>query len=107
MKKLILQVSLVSLVGFHFLLVGLNLASLFVLPFVEPWYIAAPLVTFLGNLLFTQIACPLTRLENWLRITLGLSGIKSFIGHYIVSPIKRRIRSRKEDVEIELGITQV
>lgn len=68
----------------HLALVLTNLASIFVLPFKAEWFIASPLCTILGIILFSKsFDCPITKFENWLRVQLELPQIKSFIGHYI------------------------
>lgn len=67
----------------HFAVVGFNLTALFLIPFLCPWYIAFPLLTYLINLIFTSERCLLTKLENKIRSKLGLEQIKGFLGYYI------------------------
>ena len=87
---------LMTVIISHLLVVFGNLASMFVIPFYVPWYIAIPLISVLINLLFMPTQCPLTKLENRIRRSLGLRQIRHFVGHYLVWPIKRKIRQRKE-----------
>lgn len=78
-----------TLVFAHFLIVLGNTAALFVLPLMEPWYIALPLMSFLVWHATSRTAdCPLTRMENALRRHLGMKQIGGFIGHYMIRPVK-------------------
>jgi hypothetical protein len=85
-----LWILLVSLVIAHLTLVVTNIASLFVLIAVAPWYIAAPCCSFIVWVTFTRMGCPLTVLENELRSQLGVPRISGFIGHYVVGPLRKR-----------------
>jgi hypothetical protein len=77
-------------IGSHMLVVLGNLASLFALPFVAPWYVAFPCCSFVVLVSFSrEIVCPLTRLENGLRQKLNLPPIKGFISHYLVKPARK------------------
>jgi hypothetical protein len=85
-------------VAFHLFVVFGNLFAIFVLPFMTPWYISLPLMTWVFNLTFTQMVdCPVTKLENKLRRELGMKEIKFFVGHYITWPIKRKFRARRKE----------
>ena len=76
------------------------LTTPFVLPFMAPWYISLPLMTWVFNLTFTRMVdCPMTKLENKLRRELGMREIKFFVGHYITWPIKRKFRARRKKEE--------
>lgn len=79
-----LHVFFYLLVFLHMAVVVGNLISLFILPFMAPWYIALPLCSFLVLLSTSRDQCPLTRLENKLRRKLNLPTIKGFIGHYLL-----------------------
>jgi len=68
----------------------MNISAIFVLPFLTPWYVASPLVTYLLSLFTTSAPCPLTRLEDKIRIKMGKPPIKHFIGYYFVWPLKRK-----------------
>jgi hypothetical protein len=46
--------------------------------------------------MLTPVACPLTRLENYLRRKLGMKEIKQFVGHYIYSPARKVWRKLKK-----------
>ena len=60
----------------------MNLLSFLILAFVEPWYIACPIMSFVAIVTFTDLRCPLTRLENKIRAKLKYQPIKTFIGYY-------------------------
>ena len=49
---------------------------------------------FILTIFFTRETCPLTRLENKIRTSIGMSRIGGFIGHYVVRPIRRLRASR-------------
>ena len=72
-------------VTLHMFVVIGNAVSFAVLPFVEPAWVALPLMSFI---LFVSCgpghSCPLTRVENKIRRELGLIEIRGFIGHYIL-----------------------
>lgn len=86
-----MKLALYFVVVVHFVLVLAMLMSFFVLPFMEPWYIALPIDVFLVFLVTNPIACKITELENWLRQKLGMKRIGGFISHYIVKPLKRNL----------------
>lgn len=88
MSKLFWKTVLGSLVIAHATLVVANLLAIFILPFTTPWYVAAPLISFIVNLTFTPVSCPLTKLENKIRKKMGLPEIRFFVAHYFL----RRIR---------------
>ena len=90
-----LKLALYFLIVFHTVIVVLNLAILFIIPFLEPWYVALPIETLIVNLMFSPISCPLTRLESRIRISLGMPEIKHFVGHYFVHPLRKAWRKRK------------
>ena len=75
---------------FHMVLFFMNIAAIFVLPFMtlpDQWYLWAPLETYLVNLTFsTNKDCALTKLENNVRIRLGWRPIGGFFGHYFLKP---------------------
>lgn len=77
-----------SLVILHILLVTMVFGSFFVLPFLSPWYIAIPCMTFIWFFSTTRVDCQLTNLENFMRKKLGLKKIGGFVGHYFAKPIK-------------------
>jgi hypothetical protein len=80
----LLRVSLISLVIAHLLIVLVNLVAIPVLLIYEPWYVSVPLSSFLLRLATVERECPLTSLENRIRVKLGMKKIRSFIGHYIM-----------------------
>lgn len=83
-----LWISFYALVVIHIILVVMVIVSFFVLPFLSPWYIAVPCMTFIWFFSTTQVECKLTNLENWMRKQLGLKKIGGFVGHYFMKPAK-------------------
>lgn len=78
------------LVIFHSYIVVANVLAFFVVPFVEPWYVAVPIMSVVLLLVFSKVLdCPLTNLENHLRKKLGMKRIGGFVGHYFIKPIRR------------------
>lgn len=77
-----------SLVILHIILVIMVFISFFVLPFLSPWYIAIPCMTFIWFFSTTRVDCQLTNLENFMRKKLGLKKIGGFVGHYFFKPVK-------------------
>ena len=77
-----------SLVVFHIMLVIMVIISFFVLPFLSPWYIAIPCMTFIWFFSTTRVDCQLTNLENVIRKRLGLKRIGGFVGFYFLKPMK-------------------
>ena len=78
---------------FHFFVIAINVAAFFILPFLYPLWVWMPLNSFILTVTFTREICPMTRLENSLRTSLGMSRVGGFIGHYIVRPIKKAFRN--------------
>lgn len=79
----------------HMVVVAINCASFFVLPFMYSVWIWVPLNSFILNVTFAPPgACPLTRLENKLRTSLDMPRIGGFLGHYVIRPIKRKLRGK-------------
>jgi hypothetical protein len=72
------------IVAVHMLAVIFNLIAFIILPFVTPWYVSLPIDTFLANLVFSNWNCPLTQLENSVRIKIGKPKIRAFIKHYLI-----------------------
>lgn len=77
-----------TLVIAHIALVFAFITSFFVLPFMAPWYIAVPCMTFIWFFSTTRVDCQLTNLENYMRRRLGLKRIGGFVGHYFLKPAK-------------------
>ncbi len=77
-----------TLVILHIILVLMVVFSFFVLPFLSPWYIAVPCMTFIWFFSTTQVDCQLTNLENVMRKRLGMKRIGGFVGHYFLKPAK-------------------
>lgn len=78
---------LLALIVFHWLVVIGNASSFLILPWVQPWYIALPLCSFIFTITFSREECRLTTLENKWRRELGLQEIKGFVKHYFIRPI--------------------
>ena len=96
-----LSYGLWSLVSFHMFIVIGNIAAAFVLPFYTPWYIALPITALIVNLTLSPgVGCPLTRWENRIRRSLGMKEIRTFVGHYFVWPIKRKLRHNAKTVRV-------
>ena len=73
-----------------------NLTCFFVLPFIEAPWISLPCCTLIFFLTFQkEVTCPMTRFENELRKELGMREIHGFVGHYIVRPLRNKIKNRK------------
>jgi hypothetical protein len=82
-------------VGLHIFIVLGNILAFFIAPFLAPWYEALPICSFVLLISFSQeLKCPLTRLENWIRVKLGKKRIGGFIGHYFLKPVKRYINRK-------------
>lgn len=71
----------------HFIFVIGNFLSIFILPFCTQWWIYIPIITWEINLIFSRsLECPATRLENYLRTSLGMPTISTFVKHYFIKP---------------------
>jgi hypothetical protein len=81
--------------AFHMFVIAVNISAFFVLPFYYPLWIWMPLNSFILTVTFTREICPLTRLENKLRTSLGMSRIGGFIGHYFIKPIKKLFKKNE------------
>ena len=92
----LIRAAFVSVVCIHMIIVLLNITAIGFLACFSPWYISAPLITFIFSLSFNHWECPLTMLENELRKDLGMRQIGGFIGHYIIKPLKEKMYERKE-----------
>ena len=82
------------IVAFHMFVITVNIAAFFVLPFLYPLWVWMPINSFILTVTFTREICPLTRLENKLRTSLGMSRIGGFIGHYFVRPLKKLLNAK-------------
>jgi hypothetical protein len=95
MNRQMLRAALVTLVLCHLGLVFVNLAAMALLPFYQSWVVVVPLETFLILQVCTNsFDCPLTKIENSLRQTLGMPRIRGFVGHYMLSPSRKALRRR-------------
>jgi len=110
-NSLKLKVLLAFTVISHWTLIFGNITAFVILPFFTSWYIALPLMSYIGLLTFSRVLdCPLTRFENKLRRSLNMPEVKGFIGYYLIKPYvryRRSIRKRKilsGDVPIDIHI---
>ena len=94
-------VFLYSVISFHFFVIFVNITAFFLLPFIYPLWVWMPLNSFILTVTFTREVCPLTRLENYLRTSLGIPRIGGFIGHYLVKPLKKIIKTYRFGLKIQ------
>ena len=92
-ENLFKKAILYSIISFHMFIVIVNIMAFFILPFMYPLWMWVPVNSFILTVTFTREVCPLTRLENYLRTSLGMSRIGGFIGHYFIKPVKRAIKN--------------
>ena len=93
-KDLVKKISLYTLITFHYFVITVNIIAFFILPFMYPLLVWMPLNSFILTVTFTREICPLTRLENYIRTSLGMPRIGGFLGHYIVRPVKKLLKNR-------------
>ena len=75
----------------HWIFLILMAASVPLVIICEPFYIALPICAWIMHLTFSRVLdCPWTRFENYYRRKCGKSEIKTFIGHYIVKPMRSK-----------------
>ena len=75
----------------HWIFLILMAASVPCIIIYEPFYIALPICAWIMHLTFSRVLdCPWTRFENYYRRKCGKSEIKTFIGHYIVKPLRKK-----------------
>lgn len=87
LSEIFLRSALVITVGLHYILLITLIASVPMLAIYEPWYMFWPIASWLMNLVTmppTALKCPLTLLENRIRIALGWEPIKGFVGYWIL-----------------------
>ncbi len=83
-------------IAFHFFVVIINLISFFILPFLEPLYVAVPCMSAIVMLsTLKTYVCPLTALENSIRESLSLPIVHGWMGHYLVRPMRRFLGIKK------------
>jgi len=80
---------LYALIVAHLFVVFVNIAAFFITPFLCPIWIWMPINSFIITVTFTRQVCPLTKLENYLRTSVGMPRIGGFVGHYVVRPIRK------------------
>ena len=108
-KETFLKLILLNLIIAHWVVIIGNLLAFLVLPFAEKWYVALPLMSYIGLLTFSAVLdCPITKLENRIRKHIDLPQISGFIGHYLLKPLKKaqvreKIRRRRLSSMIEAG----
>ena len=98
-KDRLKKIALYSLITFHYFVITVNIAAFFILPFLYPLLVWMPLNSFILTVTFTREICPLTRLENYIRTSLGMPRIGGFLGHYMVRPVKKLLKSREVGID--------
>lgn len=78
----------------HGFFIVINVLSMIILPFTQTIWVWIPMESFLINLMFNRAfaACPITAAENYFRLKAGYKPIKSYVGHYILLPLRRMKR---------------
>jgi len=89
MNKTFYRIWLSFTIVTHHISIWIILASIPLLFINEPLWVSLPLSTWIMHLIFNPLECPYTRLENYLRRTLGLQEISTFISHYYKKPYHR------------------
>lgn len=82
-----LKLMLVITVASHYILLIVLLASVPMLFLNTPWYVFWPVMSWLMNLVTmppTALKCPLTLLENRIRVRLGWPPIRGFVSYWIL-----------------------
>lgn len=82
--KSLLKFILAILVFCHSVIISMNIAACFVAPFLCPWYIWLPICTIVARVVTGGGVCPLTVLENKIRVRLGMDEISGFVAHYLL-----------------------
>tara|TARA_Y100001951_G_scaffold84804_1_gene74409 strand:+ start:60 stop:464 length:405 start_codon:yes stop_codon:yes gene_type:complete len=100
-----MMVTFYAIVALHMFVIIGNVLAFFISPFLAPWYEALPICSFILLISFSQeLKCPLTRLENSIRVKLGKKRIGGFIGHYFLRPVKYYLkkpdRKRLNDIKL-------
>ena len=93
-RHLLKKTALACLITAHMCVVIANAVAFVTLPFFMPLLVWVPINSFILTIFFTRETCPLTRLENMIRTSIGMPRIGGFIGHYVVRPIRRMRVSR-------------
>ena len=93
-RHLLQKTALACLITAHMCVVIANAVAFVTLPFFMPLLVWVPINSFILTIFFTRETCPLTRLENKIRTSIGMPRIGGFIGHYVVRPIRRLRASR-------------
>lgn len=91
------KILLVLVVLWHMSVVVINIAAFFILPFLLSVWVWVPIDSFILTVIFTREICPLTRLENSIRTSIGLPRIGGFVGHYLVRPIRKLLKGRRSN----------
>tara|TARA_B100000809_G_C15020606_1_gene488297 strand:- start:662 stop:1114 length:453 start_codon:yes stop_codon:yes gene_type:complete len=78
------------IVTLHIAVIVINLLAFFILPFLYPIWVWMPINSFILTVMFQREQCPLTRLENTVRVAIGRKKIGGFIGHYFVKPFRKK-----------------
>tara|TARA_R110000824_G_scaffold96786_1_gene231488 strand:+ start:2158 stop:2439 length:282 start_codon:yes stop_codon:yes gene_type:complete len=82
---------LLAIQAVHWIYLILCGASAVLVVLLEPFWVSVPITGWIMYLAFSRVLdCPWTRLENHYRSRTGHPEIKTFIGHNIVKPYKKR-----------------
>jgi len=94
-----------GIVALHWIVIIGNLTAFLILPFIEPFWIALPIMSFIALITFSkELVCPLTMLENRFRKSAGQPEIKAFIRHYLIKPWRRKVvhkRRAKQQIQAD------
>ena len=85
------RIVLSGVVALHLFVVFGNVVAFFILPFSEPWYLSLPLCSFIVWVSCHKNGrCPMTVLENKVRLKLGMPEITGFVKHYVIRHFRRK-----------------
>ena len=85
------RIILFTIQALHWIFLILIGVSIPLVLICEPFYISLPICGWIMHLAFSRVLdCPWTRLENVYRSKCGKPEIKTFIGHNIVKPYRKK-----------------
>lgn len=79
---------LILLVGIHYFIFICLVVSTIMSWFMLPWYIAGAIATGNTRIIVSRDECPLTTLENKIRIKLNWKKSRGFLADYILKPMQ-------------------
>lgn len=77
---------LYAVIGLHYLVFISFVLTAFLGIAVLPWFVAITLIALIIRVIVSQDECPLTTLENHIRIRLNLPLSRAFLKDYILNP---------------------